>query len=86
MTQRLLLAALGLSVLLSTGCLFSKKTPKSTENPSIPGSVEESLKVRWVEKRAAELVAQGKTAEAARVQASAEFAEKYGYTGAAQKK
>ena len=86
MTQRLLLTSLCLAALLSSGCLFSKKTAAPKENPSIPGSVEESLRQRWVDKRVGELVAQGKTAEAARVQAAEEFRERYGYTGAAQKK
>jgi hypothetical protein len=86
MTQRLLLSSLCLAALLASGCVFSKKTAGPKENPSIPGSVEENLRVRWIEKRAAELVAQGKTAEVARTQADTEFRERYGYTGAAQKK
>lgn len=75
MTQRLLLTGLCLTALLGSGCLFSKKTPK--ENPAISSSVEEAFRVRWVEKRAAELVAKGTAAEAARTQADAEFRERY---------
>ncbi len=86
MTQRLLLSSLCLATLLTSGCLFSKKTAEPKENPSIPGAVEESLRQRWIEKRAAELVAQGKAADVARTQADAEFRERYGFTGAAQKK
>jgi hypothetical protein len=86
MTQRLLLSALALSALLSSGCQFWKKTPKSTENPSIPGSVEDSFKTRWIDKRSAELAAQGKSGDAARSQATAEYAEKFAYTGGLPKK
>ena len=86
MTQRLFLSSLCLVTLLTSGCLFSKKTAEPKENPSIPGSVEASLRQRWVEKRTAELVAQGKTAEASKTQAETEFRERYGYTGAAQQK
>ena len=77
MTQRLFLTALSLTALLSTGCLFSKKPAQAKENPSIAGSVEESFKLRWIDKRAGELVAQGKAADAARTQATTEFAERF---------
>lgn len=75
MTQRLLLTGLCLTALFGSGCLFSKKTPK--ENPSISGSVEESFRARWVEKRAAEIAAKGTAPDAARTQAEAEFRERY---------
>ncbi len=86
MTQRLSLLCLALAALFTTGCLFSKKSSKSKENASIPGSVEESFKVRWLEKRTAELVAQGKAPDVARTQAADEFRERYAFTGAEQKK
>lgn len=84
MIQRPLLAFLTLFAALSTGCLHSKKSaPK--ENSSLTGDTEQVFMQRWIDKRAAELVAQGQAAEAARTQATAEFRERYGYTGAAQK-
>jgi hypothetical protein len=86
MIHRLFLTSLGLAALLTSGCLFSKKSSQPKENPSIAGSVEESFKVRWIDKRVGELVAQGKAAEVARNQATQEFNERYVFTGAAQKK
>lgn len=86
MTQRLFLTCLCLTAILTSGCLLSKKSAQPKENPSIAGSVEDSLKVRWLEKRGAELIAQGKSPEAARSQAAQEFNERYPFTGAAQKK
>jgi hypothetical protein len=81
-----LLCLAAAAALLTGGCLFSKKSSTPKENPAIAGSVEETFKVRWVEKRTAELVAQGKTAEAARAQAVAEFQERFAFTGSAAKK
>lgn len=86
MTQRLSLLCLALASLFTTGCLFSKKSSKSKENSSIASSVEESFKVRWLDKRTAELVAQGKAQEVARTQATDEFRERFAFTGAEQKK
>lgn len=86
MTHRLFLSSLCLATLLTSGCRSSKQSAAPQENPSIPGSVEASLRQRWIEKRSAELVAQGKTADIARAQADTEFRERYGYIGAAQKK
>ena len=84
MTRRLLLALLALAAVLSSGCHYLKKSPaKPTE--SLTGEVEADFKARWVDKRAAELLTQGQTADAARAQATAEFKERYGFTGAAQK-
>lgn len=86
MIPRLPLLCLATVTLLTGGCLFSKKSSSPKENPAIAGSVEETFKVRWVEKRSAELVAQGKAAEVARAQAVAEFQEKFAFTGSAAKK
>ena len=84
MTRRLLLTLLATAAVLSTGCsLFTKSPPKPKYG--LAGEVEADFKLRWVDKRTAELVAQGQTADAARATASAEFKERYGYTGAAQK-
>ena len=86
MIQRSILTCLCLATLLTTGCLFSKKSAQPKDNPAIAGSVEESFKLRWIDKRAAELSAQGKPAEAARAQAGVEFNERYVFTGGVQKK
>ena len=86
MTQRPSLTLLALAFLLTTGCLSSKKSSAPKENSAIAGSVEEGFKLRWIDKRAAELVTQGKTADAARTQATDEFRERYAFTSAAQKK
>lgn len=84
--KSLLLTGLALiAVNLFSGCIFSKKSAKPKENPAMAAELEESFKVRWVEKRSAELVAQGQTPEAARTAATEEFRVKYGYTHAAQK-
>lgn len=85
MTKRLFLPCLALAVALSTGCLHSKTTAKPKENPALTSEVEEAFKRRWVDKRTTELVAQGKTADAAHTQANDEFRERYGFTSAAQK-
>ena len=85
MTQRLFLTCLSLTALLTTGCLFSKKSAKPKEETSIAGSNEESFKVRWIDKRAGELVAQGKAADAARAQAGDEFRERFVFSAAPKK-
>ena len=86
MTTRPLCPALLLAaVALAGGCSTAKKTSAPKENPSIAGQTEDSLRQRWIDRRVAELVAQGIAPEAARGQAAQEFREKYPYTGAAQK-
>ena len=85
MTKRLLLPTLTIAIVLSGGCLFSKKTAQPKEPATMAGEVEASLKQRWIDKRSAELVALGVAADAARAQAAEEFRVKYSFTGAAQK-
>ena len=80
MTKRLLPCIVAAAVLLSSGCLFSKKknrTPK--ENPAIATEVETEFHQRWMARRIAELGAQGVTGTAAQDQANREFQEKYGF-------
>ena len=84
MTKLLLLSCLTLA--LTTGCLFSKKSAKPKESSAIASEVDESFRKRWTERRVAELVAQGKAADAARTQADSEFRERYEFTQAAKKK
>ncbi len=87
MSSRLFLTCFALTALLSSGCLFSKKAPKETENPSIPGAVEDSFRTRWIDKRVTELSAGGKmTPEAAREQATREYAQRYNFRGPSQNK
>ena len=75
----LLLASFAL--LSSTGCgLFSKKSDKPKESSAIAADVEETFRRRWVEKRAAELTAQGTDAAAANAQAASEFQARFGLT------
>ena len=69
----------------SSGCLFSKKAGRAKESSAISEDVEERFRVRWVEKRASELAAQGSTADAARTRAESEFRERFGFTRAGQK-
>ena len=84
MTRRLLLTFIATAALFSGGCsIFKKSSAKSDLGPA--SETEADFKVRWVDKRAAELAAQGQAAGAARAQATAEFKERYGFTGAAQK-
>lgn len=84
MTKRLLLSCL--TLVLATGCLFSKKPAKPKESSAIASEVEESFRKRWTDRRVAELVAQGTAAEAARTQAEGEFRERFEFTQAAKKK
>jgi hypothetical protein len=84
MIRRLLLPLLATAAVLSAGCSMFKK---SADKPKygLAGEVEADFKLRWVDKRTAELVAQGQAADAARTQANAEFKERYGFVGAGQK-
>lgn len=88
MTKHLLLSLLTAAILFSSGCaLFRSSAAKqrAKKNAEIAADVEESFRQRWVDKRLAELTAQGVAAEAARTQAEAEFRERFSYTRAAQK-
>lgn len=83
--NRLIFALLSATVLLSSGCLFSKKTKKPRENPAIAADTDESFRQRFLDKRVGELTAAGQTPESARAQAAAEFKTRYEYTSAAKK-
>ncbi len=63
------------------GCTAFKKRP--AEAQAITTQVEESFKLRWVERRTAELSGQGVAQDEARRRALVEFREKYEFTGAA---
>ncbi|MEY4941792.1 MAG: hypothetical protein RIQ93_3527 [Verrucomicrobiota bacterium] len=77
MTKRLFHASLVFALVLSSGCLFSRKSGAPKESSSISGEVEANFKRRWVDRRTAELVAQRTPADAALAQATREFGEKY---------
>ena len=85
MTKRLFLPLLATSILFSSGCFFSKKSHRTKESSAIAADVEESFHRRWVDKRVAELSAQGTAADAARIKAEAEFRERFVFTRAGQK-
>lgn len=77
-----------LAALSASGChMFSKgkKEKKPKENPALATATEQEFEHRWTDRRAAELVASGVAAGAARQQAEAEFREHYKYTHAATK-
>ena len=74
-----------LAIMLFTGCFFFKKSGKPKESPAMASEMEEAFKTRWVDKRSAELIAQGQTADGAHTQATEEFRVRYGFTKAAQK-
>lgn len=65
------------AVLASTGCSLFRKSSRPKESTAISSEVEATFRQRWVEKRVAELSAQGVAAEAARTQANREFNERY---------
>ncbi len=69
-----------LALLLFPGCLFSKRSSRPKENTSITGEVQDTFRKRWLDKRTAELVAQGRDAAAARAQAETEFSNAYDFS------
>ena len=77
MIKPMLTAALVAALTFSTGCLFSKKKDRVKESSAISGDVEATFHQRWMDKRIAELTAQGVAAPAARTQAEQEFRERY---------
>lgn len=77
MTKLIVNATLVVALVLSTGCLFSKKKNSAKESSAISSDVEAIFHQRWVDKRTAELTAGGTPAAAARTQAEQEFRERY---------
>jgi hypothetical protein len=84
MKRRLLFCLLTVTTLLA-GCSHFKKEPKSKESSAIAADTDENLRLRFVNRRTEELVAQGIPAETARAQATAEYKARYSYTSSAQK-
>lgn len=85
MSKLLPLLTVVAALFLTTGCLFSKKSGRAKESSAISAEVEETFRRRWIDKRVAELTAQGIAAEAARTQADTEFREKYGFNPPAKR-
>lgn len=84
-TPRPFLVTLVLAALLGSGCSVLKKSSTPRESSALAAETDQILMQRWLDKRSAELVAQGQSAEAAKTQAMTEFRERYGYTSAAKK-
>lgn len=82
--KRSLIFLLLLPLALLAGCKHNPKKPK--DNPAIASEIEEGFKQRWVEKRAADLMALGLRPDLSRQQAIDEFRERFGYTHAANNK
>jgi hypothetical protein len=80
--------ALAAVLVADSGChLFSKKKKQDgppKQNPAVATDVEKDFMHRWIDKRTADLVAQGSSQDAAKAQAEAEFKAKYAYTDAAR--
>ena len=71
--------------MLCAGCSLWKKSATPKESSTLAADTDQILQQRWVDKRIAELVAQGQAADPARIQAMSEFRERYGFTNAAKK-
>jgi hypothetical protein len=84
--KRLFPAVLAALVLMGAGCHhFSfKRKPKAKQDPHITRAIEKEFEQRWLAKRTDELVAAGKSADAAHTQALAEFRVKFSFTQPAQ--
>ena len=75
-----LLAGLAAGVVVAdSGCLFHRKNKKPKETNAIATETEAEFRARFLDKRVAELTAQGKDAATARQQAEVEFRAKYPY-------
>jgi H+/Cl- antiporter ClcA len=85
MIRTVFLSALVITTALASGCSSSKKAPRVKESSAIASEVEEGFRQRWIDQRAAQLVAQGTAAEAARAQAANEFRERYDFSRTGRK-
>jgi hypothetical protein len=85
--KRLVLFTLAATLFAETGChIFStKKNPVAPkESKTVATDVEKDFMQRWIEKRAADLVAKGSGPDAAHVQAVADYKAAYAYTRTVQ--
>jgi hypothetical protein len=69
-----------LAATMTAGCTLFRKSNRPKESPAISSEVEETFRRRWIEKRVAELAAQGVASPAAEAQADNEFRERFGFT------
>jgi hypothetical protein len=84
--KRLVPIALAAALLAACGChmFSSKKNPAAPkESKTVAADVEKEFMQRWIDKRTADLVAQGKDQPVARAQAVAEFKVTFAYTASA---
>jgi uncharacterized protein YcgI (DUF1989 family) len=84
MSKRFLTFFAALCLLVgSTACSHfkSSKPKKPVESKTPAAELEADYKVRWIAKRSSELVTQGQSPEAAKDQATREFAERMPYVG-----
>ncbi len=85
--KRLVPIALAAAVLANSSChmFSSKKNPAAPkESQTVASDVEKDFMRRWVDKRSAELVAQGSSPTAAHDQAVSEFKATYTYVGSSR--
>jgi lipoprotein NlpI len=83
MIKPLLFSCVALSLL--SGCSVFKRD-KARQETQITAEVQETFRKRWVDKRTADLVAQGTAADAARAQAERDFAATYDFSKIPTKK
>lgn len=85
--KRLVLPALTAALIVSSGChmFSSKKNPSAPkESKTVATDVEKDFMRRWIDKRSADLAAQGKSPDVAHDQAVEEFKATYIYMKTAQ--
>ncbi len=85
MTNPLTFTVLLVLAAATAGCTLFKKSDRPKESSAIASDVEETFRRRWMEQRVGQIVAQGATPDAARVQAEAEFRERFAFAGSAKK-
>jgi hypothetical protein len=78
-----------LVLIVGSGCHyfphFKKKPKLPKEDQAIAAPVEKEFQKRWVEKRAADLISAGQSADAAHAQAASEFQTQFPYAVPQQK-
>jgi hypothetical protein len=87
MLKSTLLVCLAALVLGSaSGCNLFRKSKKPKQNPAIAAELETDFRQRWIDRRTAELGAQGVENPVAGQQAAKEFSEKFPYIGESERK
>jgi hypothetical protein len=70
----------------ASGCNLFRKSKKPKQNPAIAAELETDFRQRWIDRRAAELTAQGMEGPAAGEQAVKDFSERFPYVGEQKQK